>query len=268
MKLIAPISAALVLICALIVFHPAPCQADSYIVGKGDILKITIHYHNDLETTTMVGTDGTIVFPLLGQVEVAGLTIQQTSMKIAGLLAEGYLVNPQVTVLIEKYRAIKGIIIGEVARPGLYELERGNSLIELISRAGGLTKEAGNKALLRRQGAPGAPDILLTVDLIDLIEKGDQGQDLEIQDGDRIYIAKAGVFYVVGEVKRPDAYKYTEGMTVIKAITIAGGFSDRANPERVRIVREDKGKDIFIERVKMDEPVLPEDLIEVSESLF
>jgi polysaccharide export outer membrane protein len=87
-------------------------------------------------------------------------------------------------------------------------------------------------------------------------------------DGDTVYITKAGVFYVTGEVKKPDAYKYEEGTTAIKAITMAGGFTDKASKGRIKIIRKVDGKEDVIEKVKMDEPVLPDDVIIVPESFF
>ena len=109
---------------------------------------------------------------------------------------------------------------------------------------------------------------IVVIDLKRLIEKGDASLDVSILDGDSIYIPKAGIFYITGEVKKPDAYKHEEGTTIIKAITIAGGFSDKAATGRVKIIRKSDGKETILEKVKMDEPVLPDDVIVVPESFF
>jgi polysaccharide export outer membrane protein len=109
---------------------------------------------------------------------------------------------------------------------------------------------------------------MMHVDLKGLIERGDTSLDIQIMDGDSVYISKAGVFYVTGEVKKPDAYKYEEGTTVIKAVTMGGGFTDRASKGRVKIIRKVRGKEEILERVKMDEPVMPDDVIVVPESFF
>jgi polysaccharide export outer membrane protein len=87
-------------------------------------------------------------------------------------------------------------------------------------------------------------------------------------DGDSVYIARAGLFYITGEVKKPDAYKHEEGLTVIKAVTMAGGFTDKASSGRIRIIRKSGDREKVIEKAAMDEKVLPDDIILVPESFF
>jgi polysaccharide export outer membrane protein len=87
-------------------------------------------------------------------------------------------------------------------------------------------------------------------------------------DGDSVYISKAGVFYITGEIKTPASYKHEEGLTVIKAITKGGGFTEKASKGKVRIIRKVNGKEEVLEKVKMDEPVLADDVIVVPESFF
>jgi polysaccharide export outer membrane protein len=243
--------------------------AQDYIVGEGDVLKITVYDHDDLTTTVRVSAEGAITFPLIGQVGVEGLTLSQISKKISKLLADGYIVDPQVNIFIEEFRSKKVFILGEVNKPGLHVLHGTTTFLELISEAGGLTKDAGDKAIIKRKPNPsGKNEITITIDLRSLLENGDTSQDIPIMDGDSVYIAKAGVFYVTGEVKKPDAYKFEEGTTIIKAVTIAGGFTDKASKGRVKIIRKNKGKEEVLENVNMDEPILPDDVIVIPESFF
>lgn len=243
--------------------------AQDYIVGEGDVLKITVYDHDDLTTITRVSGEGSITFPLLGEVNVKGLTLPQISQKIASLLSDGYIVNPQVSIFIQEFRSKKAFIIGEVNKPGLYVLPGQTTLLSLLSEAGGLTKNAGDKAIIKRKkNLTDEEESVMTVDLKKLIEKGDTSLDIQIMEGDSIYIPKAGLFYVTGEVKKPDAYKYEEGTTVIKAITMGGGFTDKAAKGRVKIIRKINGKEEVLEKVKMDEPVYPDDVIVVPESFF
>jgi polysaccharide export outer membrane protein len=159
--------------------------------------------------------------------------------------------------------------MGEVHKPGLYVLPGQTTFLALLSEAGGLAKDAGDKAIIKRKITPqDKNERVITVDLKGLIEKGDASLDIPIMDGDSVYITKAGVFYVTGEVKKPDAYKYEEGTTLIKAVTMSGGFSDKAAKGRVKIIRKVEGREEIIEKVKMDEPVLPDDVIVVPESFF
>lgn len=257
----------LIIICFLATLSIS--NAQDYIVGEGDVLKITVYNHPDLTTTARVTGEGDILFPLIGQVRVGGLTLSRVVDKISAMLADGYIVEPQITVFIEDYRSKKAVVMGQVQNPGLFVLHGQITFLELISKAGGLTKDAGDKATIkRRSNQPDNSENRITIDLKRLIEKGDMSLDMPIMDGDSIYISKAGVFYASGEVRNPAAYKYEEGLTVVKAITMAGGFTDKAATGRIKIMRKRSGKEEMIERVKMDEPVLPEDVIVVPESFF
>lgn len=240
-----------------------------YIVGEGDVLKISVYNHPDLLTIARIEGDGAILFPLIGQVHVAGMTVSKVSSKINELLADGYVVSPQVTIFIEEFRSQRATIMGQVNKPGLYELKGYTTFLEILSRAGDLSKDAGDSAVIKRKtNGDNPPEKSIVIDLKKLIEMGDMSQNIPIFDGDNMYVTKAGVFYVTGEVKKPDAYKYENGMTIIMALTKAGGFTDKASTGRVRIIRKIDGKETVINRVKMDEAIMPEDVIVVPESFF
>lgn len=243
-------------------------RAEQYIVGEGDLLKITVYEHNDLTTTTRVSGEGTIVVPLVGEIKVGSMSTTQISEKLAVLLADGYVVNPQISVFVEEYRSKKVIVLGQINKPGLYELRGQTTFLELISIAGGIKETAGDRAMIKRAAATDREQKdVVAIDMKKLVEQGDTTLNVTLQDGDTIYIDKAGVFYVTGEVKKPDAYKYEE-TTVIKAITMAGGLTDKASARSIRIIRKVNGEERIIENVKMDEPVLPDDVIVVPESFF
>lgn len=248
------------------VIFAAALHSQDYVVGERDVLRVTVYDHPDLTTVGRVSGEGTLFFPFLGDVKVKGLTIPQIASKISSQLADGYIVNPQVSVFIEEYRSRKVLLIGEVIRPGPYELTGPTTLLELLSRAGPLASNAGDEAIIKRKTS--GSEQAIKIDLFRLIEKGDTTVDLVLQDGDSIYIPKAGVFYVHGEVKKPDMYKFKEGLTVIKAITMAGGFTDIASPKRIRIKRLENGKEITLEKVGFDEVIKADDVIIVPESLF
>jgi polysaccharide export outer membrane protein len=159
--------------------------------------------------------------------------------------------------------------MGQVSKPGAYSLSGNTTLLELLSKAGGVTNESGDKAVVRRKAiVPGMQESIITLDLRRLLEEGDSSSDIVLMDGDSVYIARAEVFYVTGEVKKPDAFKFEEGMTVIKAVTMAGGFTDKAAPGRIRIIRKVEGKEKVIERAEMKEPVRPDDIVVVPQSFF
>lgn len=244
-------------------------DATEYMVGEGDVLQISVYEHPDLSTIVRVTYDGTIVVPLLGNVEVKNLTVSQISLKISELLADGYIVNPQVNTFIKEFRSKKATILGQVNKPGMYNLQESTSLLELISQAGGLTKFAGSVAIIKiDKGAAPDKGNIQTIDLKALIEKGDTTLNLQIKEGNSIYIPKQNVFYVTGEVKKPDVYFYEDSPTVIKAVTMAGGFTARAAKNSVKIIRNISGTEEVLTQVKMDASVLPNDVIVVPESFF
>ena len=248
--------------------HEEPfCQ--EYNVGEGDILVIKVYDNEELDTTVRVGGDDIINMPLLGQVKVGGMDVSSIASYIEDLLADGYLLSPQVNVFVEEYRSKKVTILGQVNKPGLYELQGTISLLELISRASGLTEDAGGLITIKRQTLNAEDEKkVISVNIERLVEQGETSLNIAIQDGDSIYINKAGVFYVTGEVQRPGSYRHEDNPTVLKAFTLAGGMTDHAAPGRTRIIRIIDGKEVILKNVAMDEPVLPDDVIVVPETYF
>jgi polysaccharide export outer membrane protein len=253
----------------LVLAAALPAAGEDYVVGEGDLLRITVYDHPDLTTIARIGGEGTILFPLVGPVKVAGLTVPEAAQKIAAALNEGYIIMPQVTVFIEEYRSQKVMVMGQVNKPGVYELKGATTFLEVLSKAGDLTKEAGDRAIIKRR-VDGADkkEKVVTINLKRLIEMGDASQDVAVLDGDSIYVTRAGIYFVSGEVKKPDSYKYEEGTTVLKAVTTAGGFTEKASTGRVKIIRKVEGKEEVLEKVSLDEPVRPDDVIVVPESFF
>ena len=258
----------LVFLIFLIGFHEETfCQ--EYIVGEGDILTIKVYDNQELDTTVRVGDDDIINMPLLGQVKVGGMNVSSIANHIEALLADGYLLSPQVNVFVEDYRSKKVTILGQVNEPGLYELQGSISLLELISRAGGLTEDAGGLITIKRKTIIAEDkNKVINIDIERLVEKGDTSLNISIQDGDSIYINKAGVFFITGEVERPGSYKHEGKPSVLKAITLAGGLTDHGAPGRIRIIRIVDGNEVILKNVTMDELVLPDDVIVVPETYF
>lgn len=239
---------------------------NDYRVGDGDVLQITVYDHPDLSTVARVDNGGTINFPLLGTVRIGGQTVRQTADQLAKGLSGGYIVNPQVSIFVQEFRSRKVTVVGQVTNPGLYELARPTSVLELISKAGGLKVDAGDSIIVKRKGSQGEQQ--LTIDRRALMEKGDTSLDIPLRDGDNVFVAQAGVFYVTGQVNKPAAYKIEDGASVIKGITMAGGFTNLAATKKVRIIRKIGGKEKVIENVPMHEMIKPEDVIVVPESFF
>lgn len=255
-----------VLLGVLLLFAPQIVFA-GYQLGDGDVLRISIYSHPDLDTVARVSA-GAVNIPLVGTIKIGGLTVEQAGEKIAGLLAEGYLVNPHVTVFVQEFRSNRVTIMGQVNNPGLYELSGATTILELISKAGGLTAHYGEIVTVHRRTNESAEEKVMTVNLKRLVEEGDATLDLPIHDGDNVVVSQAGVFYVTGEVRRPDAYKLEDGITVLMAITKAGGFTASAARKQVKIIRTIEGREQVMERVSMQELMQAGDVMVVPASFF
>lgn len=247
-----------------------PVAARDGVLHFNDVLEISVYDHPEMTTTVRIDGQGTVVLPLLNQVQVQGMTVSEASAHIAQLLADGFIINPQVNLFVKNFREQKASILGMVVKPGVYEINQRTTLLELISMAGGLTEEASDRAVLQREATRDAEgkSLEVAIDLVRLVEQGDTTQNMAILDGDKVFVAKAGLFYVTGQVKKPNAYKFQDQVTVIKAVAMAGGFTDIASTRSVRIVRKIDGREEVLTRVGMDELVRPDDVIVVPESFF
>ncbi len=268
----------LVFLLALTVF-PHDCRSESgYAIGPGDVLIIRVWGNDDLTREVVVSPEGSFRFPLIGEVKAAGRSIDDVGRVIAKRLADGYLVNPQVEAMIKEYRSQKVYLLGEIVRPGAYPLDSQASLLEIISKAGGLGGDAGDVAEIIRGGKNWKKDKPLTpdqeevgqvihVDLRKLLAGTVRRETVEIQNGDTIFVPKAKVFYVLGEVEQPGKYKWERDLTVLKAVIIAGGFTEVASKRRIKIQRRDGDREKKI-RAKLDTPVEPGDTVTVPETFF
>lgn len=252
-------------------FIPFIASAQDYVIGEGDLLKITVYDNPDLTSEPRVGGDGRITFPLIGEVTVSGLSSAEAQKRIAELLSNGFIKKPQVSVFITEYKSKKVTTLGEFTKPGLVELRGNATLMEVISNAGGLTANGAEtlfiqRKILKPEGGRG-DDITITVDLIKLLEKGDIAANIMVMDGDSIYVPRAAFVYVTGEVKTPGAYKITKGLTVLRSITLAGGFTQKAWKGRTNIIRKSEKGEAQID-ARMEDLVMPDDVIVVPESFF
>jgi len=242
--------------------------AEDYLVGPGDILAINVYDNDDLVTKVRVSTSGTIVMPLLGQIEVKGVTVNGITDKITSLLADGYLINPQVNIFVEDYGSKKVVILGNVRLPGLIKLSGPTNFLELVSQAGGLSNEAGDTATIQHKKSDGETAEVVVVDLVALIEKGDLSQNVQIQDGDTVFISKAGMCFITGEVEHAGTYACGGGTNVLRLVALAGGFTGKASKSSVRIVRIVNDEKTVFKNVDLYTPLLDNDVLVVPESFF
>lgn len=243
-----------------------PAYGEDYIIGAGDVIKIDVYDHADLTTTVRVSDNGSIVMPLIGHVKVGGMKTSDVTDKLTRLLADGYIINPQVNIFINEFRSKKAVILGQVNNPGLAELRGRTTFLEIISQAGGLKEAAGDTATIKRIKDGKQEIIVVNIKL--MVEGGDLSQNILIHDGDTIYISKGGMCYVTGEVADPDAYSCGQDTTVLKLIARSGGFTGKASRSSVRIIRIVEDQKTILKNVDLNMPVLANDIIVVPESFF
>ncbi|MFQ5455341.1 MAG: SLBB domain-containing protein [Nitrospirota bacterium] len=221
--------------------------AQDYILGPRDLLKITVYDHPDLSITVRVSEDGRITFPLLGEISVGDLTVQNLEKKLTLLLSDGYLIKPQVIIFVEEYRVVV-YVTGEVKRPGSYPYEDNMAAIKAITLAGGLTDNADEKGIkiLRKRGGG-------EISYYASFEE-------QIMPNDVIVVSKKLFYFVTGEVKNTGSYPFKEGTTMIKAISIAGGFTDKADRSKLEIRRVKDEKEITIYG-QMKDKIMADDVL-------
>ncbi len=254
--------------------------SQEYRVGPKDLLEISVFGLDELNQTVRVSEDGNITLPLLGEIRVEGLTPSEVERKLAELLKEKYLQDPQVTIFIREYQSKRVSVLGAVSNPGPYELLGRQTLMQIIARAGGMTPAAGQQIIIIRQEEDGSSRSL-RIPVEELVLEGDARLNIPLEPGDivNIPVDKIVYLYVFGQVKSPGALevKSSNIPTLLRAIAQAGGFGDRAAKGRILIKRQDEdGKDMEIKvnakdiiKGKREDIQLQEnDVVFVPESFF
>lgn len=232
-----------------------------YRLGPDDVLRVTVYGHPDLSQELVVEPDGSIDFPLIGRLPAGDLTPRDLEAAIGERLARGFVSDPQVRVVIHLYRSKTVFVMGELTHPGTYPLPQGRTLVEVLSRAGPLLTSAGAEALVLRPGGPEGQGEVIRVDLQDL-QSGLLTRNPVLRPGDTVFVPKAAMVFVSGEVRQPGAYNVLRGTTVRQAITLAGGFARRNAPGRVRILRRVEGRTIELQAA-LEDPVSAGDTLVV-----
>jgi polysaccharide export outer membrane protein len=220
----------------------------------------------ELTTTVYVSDAGTIDVPLAGSIPVAGLTPSEAAERIATAYREGeYLVDPQVNLVLAALRSQQISVVGEVGNPGRYPLDTRTSILDALALAGGVTERGEERAFILRRREGGVDRF--EVDLRDLFATG-TGQIVELRAGDTVLVPKAPLFYIYGEIRSPNSYALRPDMTVIEAIAVAGGLTERGSSRRVEVKRKGKDGRTRAVDIGIDEPVQPDDIINVRERIF
>lgn len=242
-------------------------NAKDYVLGSGDVVRITVYEHADLNAVARISQTGSINFPLVGEVFIAGLNERAAEVKLSELLAQGgFVKSPQVSIIVDQYRSQQVSVLGEVNKPGVYAIDRGNRLMDLLAMAGGVNPSGGENAVLIKKGGNGQGGH--PIDLFQLLQKGDMTQNVEVADGDIIYIPRMDVFYIYGEAQRPGSYRLQRNMTVMQALSMGGGLTPRGTQRGIQIKRKDASGAVVTIKADLSEVLMPDDVVYVKESLF
>lgn len=247
----------------------APVIGDLYVIGPQDTLAVTVVDEPDLTRQYTVDSDGAIQMPYLGRVAAAGSTVEDLRHRITTALQKDWIRNPQVLVGVQQYKARSVLVTGAVRAPQRVTLTGLTmSLLEALTLAGSPTSQAANEVtVVRAKIKPGQKEPeSITVDRREL-ELGKAGRDVILEDGDIINVPEAQKFWVSGAVKNQGQYVYETGMTVARALIVAGGLSERGSDRRITIKREIGGKIQEIS-VKPEDKIKPNDEIVVGQRLF
>lgn len=245
--------------------HPAESRER---LGPGDTIRITVFQNPDLATETRISERGTIVFPLIGEVDLGKQTPAQASTRIAEQLRQGnFLRNPQVNVTVVQVRSRQVSVLGHVLRPGRYALDDTSSkLTDILALAGGIGPTGDDTVIV--MAAQNGKVIKREINVADMYHSGDMSSNIEVQNGDTIFVRRASVFYIHGEVHRAGVYRLDPDMAVMQAISAGGGVTPRGTYRGLQIHRRTSEGTVQKLDAQLTDPVLPGDVIYVREGLF
>ena len=258
--------------------------ADSYEIGAGDLLKVSVVGQPGMSGDFPVDAAGMLNFPLLGKLKASGMTTQDFEKKLVTLLSDGYLKKPELSIVVKEFNSLRVYVTGEVGKPGPYALKDDRTLLTLMGDLGDVRPDVGHEILIIRPPdtdsgeAPVPSDTpagalpnevpgseVLHVNLQELLS-GNPAKNVELRPGDTIYFPKAANVYVLGYVVHPGPIRFQEGLTVFQALTLAGGITEKGS-QKVKLLRIVDGKPTEI-KPKLTDVLLPEDTLKVSERFF
>jgi polysaccharide biosynthesis/export protein len=237
-------------------------------LGPGDNIRIQVFQNPELALETRITETGSISYPLIGSVKLAGLTIPEAEKTIGqALQSGGFMRQPQVNIVLVQARRKQVSVLGAVGRPGQFPLEASNThLSDILAIAGGISIAGSDTVIVtgQRDGKP----LRREIDLNAIYMDGKTEGDMVLAGGDVVYVPRAPVFYVYGEAQRPGSFRLERNMTFMQALVTAGGPSARGTERKLRLIRagsdgkpKERVPDLF-------ELVRPDDVIYVRESLF
>lgn len=253
-----------------------------YRIGPEDLLDITVFEAAELNRSVRVSASGEITLPLLGVVRAAGLTPRELELVCQELLRRTYMKDPHVSVFVREMESHPVSVFGAVEKPGVFQIRGTKTLLEILSLAEGLADDAGDTVIVMRgssfpgarpeNGASGKESI--EIDLKELLETGASHYNVPIYPGDIVKVTRAGIVYVVGEVRKPGGFvlKSNEKVSVLQAVAMAEGLTRTSAKGQARIIRTDETtgdrREIPLDLGKILAGKAPDPLLEPNDIVF
>ena len=226
--------------------------------------------------TYRVDSDGGFQYPMLGRIIVAGRSVRNIEQMLKTKLEDGYIKTAQVAVDVDQFRSRSIFVVGEVRSPGKYPMTGQMSLIEALAAAGSTTPAASSEILILRPRDPVAVQPLTPdqveqtnvhrINLADL-QLGRLSENVTLMEGDTIFVPKAEKFYMTGQIRNPGAYTYERGLTVLQAISLAGGLTEKGSNRRLKVIRTVNGKKTE-QGINLNDAVQPGDTVVIPQRLL
>lgn len=247
---------------------PHPFGPKTIRLGSGDIVRINVFQNTDLTLESRVDGDGKLSYPFLGSVDVAGKTTADVEKLIgAALVEQGVLKRAQVSVSLMQLRSQQVAVLGYVSRPGNYSLDMNYSVSGALALAGGVLPTGADKISLTRYSAGATQTTEL--DLAGLFKAGaGKRGDMALEPGDVLFIPRAPLLYVYGEVQRPGVMRLEPNMTLQQALAAGGGLNPRGSLRNLRITRQTPAGAQELNDPTPQTPLQADDVVFVQQSLF
>lgn len=243
-------------------------KTSEYRLGDGDSIRVLVFQNPDLTMEIRVTENGTITYPLIGNLVIGGMTIPGAEQAIAKALSDGgFIQKPQVNIVLLQNRGNQVSVLGQVGRAGRFALETFTTrLSEMIAIAGGIAPTGADTAIITgmREGKPFHKEI----DIAGMFLNNHLQDDIIVAGGDVIYIQRQPMYYIHGAVQRAGAFRIERGMTVRQALALSGGLTLRGTERNLGVYRRDAGGRTEQLIPDMNDPVQPDDVLYVRESLF
>ena len=259
--------AAAALTATLATAQGSPHPSD-YRLGPGDSIKVQVYQSPDLALEARVSESGIINYPLVGRINIGGLTVPDAESRIAQALRKAQVLKaPQVNINVVQVRGSQVAVLGQVQKPGRFPLETTNVRVsDMLAAAGGIMPTGDDVLVVT--GIRNKKPYRKSIDIPALFASRGSNEDILLTAGDTLYVGKAPVFYIYGEAQKPGPYRVERGMTVMQAIAQGGGITARGSQSRLKLTRTGPDGKVVELSPRLTDTVQAGDVLFVKESIF